>query len=166
MLIMTGVLRMSSKNIAGLIFVAPRSKNYLRNNALFYQRPPGKERRLTSTLGQYLASIRQDRKLTLREVEEATSKEISNAYLSQIENGKIQQPSPNILHALAELYGVDYEGLMEKAGYITTTKNRGSDERHGRAATFAEHNLTSAEETELLDYLAFLRSKKKPHEKT
>ena len=39
------------------------------------------------TLGQYLASIRADRKMTLREVEEATNKVVSNAYLSQIENG-------------------------------------------------------------------------------
>ena len=119
---------------------------------------------MTTSLGQYLASIRKDRKLTLRQVEEATTKEISNAYLSQIENDRIHKPSPNVLHTLAELYGVDYEGLMEKAGYITVSQSRGADERHGRAATFAEHNLTSAEETELLDYLAFLRTKKKPHE--
>ena len=42
------------------------------------------------TLAQYLASIRRDRKMTLRQVEEATNKDVSNAYLSQIENGKIQ----------------------------------------------------------------------------
>ena len=40
---------------------------------------------LKPTLGQYLASIRTDRKMTLREVEEATDKQVSNAYLSQIE---------------------------------------------------------------------------------
>src|SRR5580704_17906340 len=57
------------------------------------------------TLRQYLASIRSDRRMTLREVEEATKKEVSNAYVSQIENDRIQKPSPNILHALAELYG-------------------------------------------------------------
>jgi len=50
------------------------------------------------TLGQYLASIRNDRKMTLRQVEEASGKEVSNAYLSQLENGKILQPSPNILN--------------------------------------------------------------------
>jgi len=121
---------------------------------------------VTTTLGKYLASIREDRKMTLREVEEATEKEISNAYLSQIENDKIRKPSPNVLHTLAELYGVAYEGLMEMAGYITVSSNRGSDQRHGRAATFAEHNLTSEEESELIEYLSFLRSKKKPHEKT
>ena len=49
---------------------------------------------MEATLGQYLASIRADRKMTLREVEEATNKQVSNAYLSQIENNKIRKPSP------------------------------------------------------------------------
>lgn len=110
------------------------------------------------TLGEYLGSIRTDRKLTLRAVEEATNKEVSNAYLSQIENGKIQRPSPNILYSLANLYGVEYDRLMELAGYITTTRT--DVERHGRAATFSELNLTQAEESELLKYLGYLRSKK------
>jgi len=118
------------------------------------------------TLGQYLASIRTDRKLTLRQVEEATNKEVSNAYLSQIENDKIQQPSPNVLHALADIYVVDYGQLMEMAGYITNTKARSQGQRHGRVATFANHTLTPAEESELMDYLKFMRSRKKTSDKT
>jgi transcriptional regulator with XRE-family HTH domain len=117
-----------------------------------------KRRDVKVTLGEYLGSIRTDRKLTLRAVEEATNKEVSNAYLSQIENGKIQRPSPNILYALANLYGVEYDRLMELAGYITTTRT--DVERHGRAATFSELNLTQTEESELLKYLGYLRSKK------
>jgi HTH-type transcriptional regulator, competence development regulator len=115
------------------------------------------------TLGQYLASIRKDRKLTLREVEEATSKSVSNAYLSQIESGKIQQPSPNILHAIAELYAISYENLMELAGYIVSSdgKSASSALRHGRVGTFAEHNLTPQEEAELMDYLKFMRGRKR-----
>ena len=35
------------------------------------------------TLGEYLASIRNDRKMSLRAVEEKTHKQVSNAYLSQ-----------------------------------------------------------------------------------
>src|SRR5262245_34796573 len=90
------------------------------------------------TLGQYLASIRKDRKMTLREVEEATDKQVSNAYLSQIETDKIQKPSPNILHALAELYAISFENLMEMAGFLTPPAKRADTERHGRVATFAE----------------------------
>lgn len=111
------------------------------------------------TLGEYLASIRNDRKLSLRAVEDRTSKQVSNAYLSQIETGKIQQPSPNILHALSDLYDISYETLMEKAGYISKSNSRSDTSRHGRAATFAEHNLTSAEERELMQYLEFMRKR-------
>lgn len=114
-----------------------------------------------SSLGQYLASIRKDRGLTLREVEEKTKKQVSNAYLSQIENAKIEKPSPNILNALAELYNISFESLMELAGYMMATSARGADERHGRAATFAEHNLTHEEEEELMRYLEFIRSRKR-----
>lgn len=113
------------------------------------------------TLGQYLASIRADRKLTLRQVEEATDNEVSNAYLSQIENDKIKQPSPNVLHALSEIYAIDYERLMEMAGHITPSKARAHDQRHGRIATFANHNLTPEEESILIDYLKFIRRKKR-----
>lgn len=118
------------------------------------------------TLGQYLASIRADRKMTLREVEEATNKVVSNAYLSQIENDKIQQPSPNVLHALAEIYGIDYADLMERAGHIVPMKTRGEDQRHGRVATFATHHLTPDEEAELMDYLKYIRTRKRPSDKT
>jgi transcriptional regulator with XRE-family HTH domain len=117
------------------------------------------------TLGQYLGSIRNDRGFTLRKVEEATNKEVSNAYLSQIENDKIEKPSPHILHALAELYGIDTLKLLEMAGYIAASTLRGSDERHSRVATFAEHNLTPEEEATLLEYLRFIRSRKRSDDK-
>jgi len=118
------------------------------------------------TLGQYLASIRNDRKLTLREVEEATNKRVSNAYLSQIENNRIRKPSPNILHALAELYGISFEKLMGMAGYFVSATKRADGDRHGRVATFAEHNLTPEEESELIQYLRFMRSRKRTRDET
>ncbi|MGE0490083.1 MAG: helix-turn-helix domain-containing protein [Vulcanimicrobiota bacterium] len=111
-----------------------------------------------SSLGEYLASIRADRNLTLRQVEEATNREVSNAYLSQIENGRVGKPSPNILHALAVLYDISYPKLMEMAGYVVPSKKREPTERHGSIATFAEHHLTSEEESQLLAYLKFIRS--------
>jgi transcriptional regulator with XRE-family HTH domain len=115
------------------------------------------------TLGQYLASIRNDRRLSQRDVEKATKKVVSNAYLSQIETDQIKRPSPNILHALAELYAISYEGLMERAGFVVPTRSRRStQQRHGRVATFAGHNLSDEEEAELVKFLGYLRSKKKP----
>lgn len=114
------------------------------------------------TLGKYLESIRTARGLTQRQVEAATNKAVSNAYLSQIENDKIQKPSPNILHVLGELYGIEYEKLMEMAGYITTPTARPPDARHGRVATFSEYNLTPKEEAALIDYLQYMRTRKRP----
>jgi transcriptional regulator with XRE-family HTH domain len=105
-----------------------------------------------------LADLRLAKGLSLRQVEEATDRAVSNAYLSQLEKGKIQKPSPNVLHRLAAVYAVPYESLMEKAGYLLPTDgNRG---RRRRLAAFAIDDLTAEEEEELLKYLAFLRSRK------
>lgn len=112
-----------------------------------------------SALGIHLAAIRKDRGFSLRQVEDLTKKLVSNAYLSQIESGKVSQPSPNILHALANTYKTSYEQLMELAGFITPTRKKG-DVTHGRLATLAELNLTEDEERELLEYLSFRRSQK------
>ena len=49
-----------------------------------------------------LREVRKNSGLTLREVEEQTG--ISNAYLSQLENGKIEHPSFNVLNTLNDLY--------------------------------------------------------------
>lgn len=121
---------------------------------------PQHETPVKVSLGQYLASIRNDRKMSLRQVEEASGKEVSNAYLSQLENGKIQQPSPTILNKLAEIYGIEYTTLMELAGYLPPASTRDPSARHGRIATFAEHNLSTDEEAQLLEFLQFIRRKR------
>jgi transcriptional regulator with XRE-family HTH domain len=108
-------------------------------------------------LGALLADLRTAKGLSLREVEEGTGKAVSNAYLSQLENGKIRKPSPNVLHSLAEVYAVPYEALMEKAGYLLPTQNTSGQRK--RLAVFAIDDLTAEEEEELLKYLAFLRSR-------
>jgi transcriptional regulator with XRE-family HTH domain len=118
-------------------------------------------------LGAYLKSVRLGLDMTLRGVEEATNQDVSNAYLSQLENGKVTKPSPHILYSLSQVYGVSYEDLMQRAGYIAPTKkDRGVDEKHGRAATFAIEHLSADEEHALLTYLTLFRSQRKGHEKT
>ena len=109
-------------------------------------------------LGSLLADLRKAKGLSLRQVEEATGKAVSNAYLSQLENGRIRKPSPNVLHHLAEVYAVPYETLMEKAGYLLPPDGAQDGPRR-RLAAFAIDDLTAEEEEELLKYLAFLRSR-------
>ena len=130
----------------------PASKRLQRKRSEFVGRP--------NELGAVLADLRRAKGLSLREVEEATDKAVSNAYLSQLENGKIQKPSPNVLHSLAGVYAVPYEALMEKAGYLLPSEERGGNRR--RLAAFAIDDLTAEEEEDLLKYLAFLRSRRSP----
>jgi transcriptional regulator with XRE-family HTH domain len=114
-----------------------------------------------TALGRYLAQIRGIKKLTLRDVEEAAEKQVSNAYLSQLEKGRISKPSPNVLHALARVYNIAYDTLMEKAGYLTAETNsdvlrKASGTRSATNALSGEQ-LSKEEEAKLLEYLAFLR---------
>lgn len=118
-----------------------------------------------STLGEYLKSCRESVQMSLRDVEIATGNQdssacVSNAYLSQLENGRIAKPSPNILHTLSAIYGAPYPKLMEKAGYISPGLNA-DDSKHGRAATYSVDNLTAEEERELLRYLSWFRHSRK-----
>ena len=120
-------------------------------------RPRNNGKHSQAELGSLLAHLRVAKGFSLREVEEATDKAVSNAYLSQLENGKIQKPSPHVLHSLAAVYAVPYETLMEKAGYLLPSRNEGG--RRKRLAAFAIDDLTAEEEEEMLKYLAFLRSR-------
>ena len=112
-----------------------------------------------SELSVVLSDLRKAKGFSLREVEQATGNAVSNAYLSQLENGKIKKPSPNVLHSLAEVYVVPYETLMEKAGYLLPSEDKNPGRRR-RLAAFAIDDLTAEEEEELLKYLAFLRTRR------
>lgn len=120
------------------------------------------ESKTSMSLGDYLRNLRDALRMTLREVEKSAG--VSNAYLSQLENGKLKRPSPQILHKLAGVYRVSYESLMEKAGYLNPAgkSDEAGEQRFGRLPTFAPDDLTREEEEELLRYLAFLRSRKGP----
>lgn len=67
----------------------------------------------------YLRQLRKEKKLTLVEVAKRTG--FSHTYISQLERGergKSGIPSPDILKKLSDVYEVDYNILMSKAGYI------------------------------------------------
>lgn len=107
-------------------------------------------------LGQYLRAMREAKALSLRQVEAKSG--ISNAFISQIESGKVKQPSPVMLYKLAEVYSVPYESLMELAGYPSPSTS--TTEPRSASAVFRRlGEITPTEEAELLDYLSFLRSR-------
>src|SRR6058998_125067 len=70
-------------------------------------------------LGSELRRLRKEKTLSLRTVETRTG--VSNAYLSQLETGNAENPSPHVLKKLAELYDAPYERLMRLAGYAAPT---------------------------------------------
>lgn len=67
-------------------------------------------------LGQFLRECREALGLTLRQVEEITDRKVANATLSQVETGKLAQPSAYIVSILATAYGLDHGDVLRMAG--------------------------------------------------
>ncbi|SRR6266699_1548404 len=114
------------------------------------------------TLGTYLKSLREATGLSLRDIEEKT--DISNAFLSQLESGKVKQPSPVMLYKLAAVYTVPYEALMERAGY-PVPESRPPSPRLASAVFHRLGQISEEEEQVLLDYLTFLRARARKGER-
>jgi HTH-type transcriptional regulator, competence development regulator len=112
-----------------------------------------------TNFGDYFRKLREEKGLTLRDVERET--QVSNAYLSQLESEKIKQPSPTTLHKLAGFYGVSYALLMEKVGYPSANQKeyRGKNANH-KTALSKFGKITGEEENELIEYLKFIRNRK------
>ncbi len=70
---------------------------------------------MSATFGQWLKARREERHLTLRDVEKITEGAVSNAALSQIETGKIKNPSLKVLHVLSAALGLDFADLCQRA---------------------------------------------------
>ena len=116
----------------------------------------GEESSGRRVLAHELATRRSLTGMSLRQVEEASkslegAEPVSNAYLSQLENAKVTDPSPRVLHTLSRIYGVPYATLMTKIGYFMPDGG-------ARLATFADHGLTEDEEREALEYITFRRN--------
>ncbi len=112
------------------------------------------------TYGEYLKALRESKGLTLRDVEKQT--DVSNAYLSQLESGRIKQPSPTMLYKLSELYGIEYNILLEKVGYPIQKPLSGNKLKVTENQVFSRiGKISHEEELELLEYLKFIRSRRK-----
>jgi transcriptional regulator with XRE-family HTH domain len=111
-------------------------------------------------LGPYLKEVRQKLGLSLRKVEEYSGGKIHNAYLSQIESGRTKNPNPDLLAALAEVYGLDYWDMLYRAGW-SIPKEFPKDERDWHGWPLRDLlDLTDDEMDELLDFAAYLRRKR------
>lgn len=106
--------------------------------------------------GEFLAAARRRKGLTLRAVEEATG--ISNPYLSQLENGRIKQPSPVVLHKLSKTYEISYAMLLQGVGYPVPGISDSDKLRLGLYSRIGP--VTEDEKEALIEYLDFLRSRR------
>lgn len=75
--------------------------------------------------GEYLKSLRREKKLTIRQLDLYSG--VSNSYISQMERGARGIPSPDILKKLAKPLGVSYEELMSKSGYFDSEDGKFED---------------------------------------
>ena len=112
---------------------------------------------LAASIGNALRQAREVRELSA--VDAARASGISPAYLSRLENDAVRKPSPNVLHRLSEALGLPYADLMRLSGYqVPGEAGRSTNEAIG-TALFA--NLTEDEREELLEYLAWYRSRRR-----
>ena len=111
------------------------------------------------TIGATLKEARENKSLTLRQVEETIG--ISNAYLSQLENDKIKSPSAIVLYKLASLYKVNLNDLLSGTGFINkeqVVENDKNSEWSKRIA-FSAGDLTEEQKSEVLNYIKYLKTK-------
>ena len=111
------------------------------------------------TLGDYLKTLRKSNNLTLKQIEDNLG--ISNAYLSQLENNKIKSPSVYLLNKLSNLYDVPLAEILEKSGIVKKPKQTREETRLNSRIAFSTEKMSKEEKKEVLEYLNYLKSKKK-----
>lgn len=104
-------------------------------------------------LGDRLRRARQNRSLA----EVATTAGISTAYLQKLEAGGVRQPSPNVLHQLADALDVSYADLMRLAGYVVPGEQPSA--RNELRYALSSDELTDEEARELTEYLDWYRTR-------
>ena len=107
--------------------------------------------------GQALKKAREVRGLSAADAARAAG--ISTAYLNRLENDTVKRPSPLILDNLSEVLAVPYVELMRLSGYRVPDA---ADQVPGPALGAALFgSLTDDERDELVDYLAWYRSRRR-----
>lgn len=115
-----------------------------------------------ASFGAVLKQAREVRELSA--IDAARAAGISPAYLSKLENDAVKKPSPHVLHQLSEALTVPYAELMRLNGYRVPGKPNGNPAETVGAALFAD--VTDDEREELLEYLAWLRARRRSDRRT
>lgn len=76
---------------------------------------------MENTFGKYLMKVRQSKKMSIRKL--AMKSGVSAGYLSNVETGKNNTPTPNVIKKIAESLNITYEEMMIQAGYMREQKD-------------------------------------------
>ena len=71
---------------------------------------------MVDKFGEYLRTLRLEKRYSLREVEELSG--VSNSYLGLIERGQRPTPGADIIKKLAPVFDVPIRDMLEAAGYL------------------------------------------------
>ncbi len=112
-----------------------------------------------ASLGSYLKSLRKSNNLTLKYIEESLG--ISNAYLSQLENDKIKSPSIYVLSTLSNAYDTPLTEILEESGILKKPVQSKEESQLNNRIAFSTEKMSKEEKEEVLEYLKFLKSKRK-----
>lgn len=124
-----------------------------------------------ATIWEYLSSVREARGYTLSAVVDSVRKAIksneleeqsalSRGYLSQLEAGRYNNPSPYKLKALALVYNIPYELLMNKAGYLDETSKKVKEDASFTLMLKEVQDMTPRERESVLNYIEFVKSRR------
>jgi transcriptional regulator with XRE-family HTH domain len=114
------------------------------------------------TIGSLLRQARELRGRSSADI--ARNAGISPAYLNRLENDAVRRPSPDVLHRLSDVLDVPYVELMASVGYPVPGLDESPDPARLGAALFAD--LSDDERDELLEYLAWYRSRERSRGQT
>ncbi|MBK5233091.1 MAG: helix-turn-helix domain-containing protein [Thermoleophilia bacterium] len=110
-------------------------------------------------LGDRLREIRKAQGVSLREIERRTG--LNSGYLSQLERNEIAQPTPSVLHRIADGYGESFQTLMEWAGYVERDPESVSP-NHARALSYLPEDISDKELEAIKAVLDALRDSDRP----
>jgi len=124
-----------------------------------------------ATIGKYLSSLREAKGFTMSAVVDeikqliktntlSEQSAISRGYLSSLEADKYLHPSPFKLKALANVYKIPYELLLNKAGYLDKTNKKVKEDATFTLMLKEVQDMTPGERESVLDYIEFVKSRR------
>ena len=119
-------------------------------------------------IGKLIKEKREKRKLSQRKLAELAN--VSHTEISRIESGERKRPAPYILRRIAPHLGVEYEKLLEAAGYEELMIERTSPVVEEEPAIYRSaiedfaDSVTPEEVEKVKEYLQFLIEQRKKKE--